>query len=124
MQCRSHAAQLGRHYAEFQAAHAAVLVILGAPLEMIRKYASQLKLPFPVLSDPERQVYHLYGLHKTLYVVQRTASIIVDREGVIRYMRRVANPMTWLEEVGGLTRAIQEVDRASGSHQETSPAGS
>ena len=98
MQCRAHVAQLGRHYKEFQAAGAETVVILGDSMERAAAYASSLKAPFPVLADPERAVYHQYGLEKTMLVIQRTASVVVDREGVIQYIKRATNPMLWLQE--------------------------
>jgi peroxiredoxin len=102
MQCRSHVAQLGRLYEQFQAAGAEILVILGAPPERARSYAEQLKAPFPVLSDPEREIYHSYDLQRAVVVIQRTASVVVDRQGVIRYIKRTTNPLVWLQESGEL----------------------
>ncbi len=98
MQCRAHVAQLGRMVEDFQKAGADILVILGDTRERAVKYAELLKVPFPVLADPERIVYHTFALDKVAFVIQRTASVVVDREGVIRYIKRVANPMTWLQE--------------------------
>ena len=98
MQCRSHVAQLGRLNKDFQAAGAEILVILGDTPERASKYSDHLKTPFPVLSDLDRSVYHQFDLEKALFVIQRTASVVVDREGFIRYIKRVTNPMTWLQE--------------------------
>ena len=98
MQCRSHVAQLGRLYKDFQAAGAEVLVILGDTPDRARKYAETLKTPFPVLADPDRSVYHQFDLEKALFVIQRTASVVVNRESVIRYIKRATNPMTWLQD--------------------------
>ena len=102
MQCRSHVAQLGRLYKDFQAAGAEILVILGATPERARQYAEQLKAPFPVLTDPEREIYHRYDLERALIVIQRTASVVVDRQGVIQYIKSATNPMLWLQESGEL----------------------
>jgi len=63
-----------------------------------RRYGEILHLPFPVLADPERQVYQRYGLEKYLHLVQRTASVVIDRGGMIRYLKFAVNPMTWLKE--------------------------
>ncbi len=99
MQCRSYAAQLGRHYAEIQAAGYEVLVILGESTDRAGSYTALLKLPFPVLADPDQVVYHRYGLDRVLFVIQRTASIVVDRAGIIRYLKEATNPMGWLTEI-------------------------
>lgn len=110
MQCRAHAAQLGRLYKEFRSAGADVLVILGDSLDHARRYAEALKLPFPVLADPERAVYRQFNLEKALVVIQRTASVIVDQAGTIRYIRRATNPLTWLEESQALLKAAWLVE--------------
>lgn len=111
MQCRSHVAQLGRLYKDFQAAGAEILVILGDTPERVREYARLLKAPFPVLSDPDRAVYHRYDLEKAFVVIQRTASMVVDRRGVIRYVKRATNPMLWLQDSGELLNFVAALGR-------------
>jgi peroxiredoxin Q/BCP len=109
MQCRVHVAQLGRLYKDFQAAGAEVLIILGDSPDRALRYSESLHTPFPVLADPERDVYKVFGLEKALLVIQRTASVVVDSQGVIRYIKRATNPMTWLQESQELldaTRAL------------------
>ena len=91
---------------EFVKAGAQILVILGDTLERASKYAETLKTPFPVLADPERDVYHRYELDKFIGI-QRTASVIVDPNGVIRYFKRSINSMTWLQESKELMKAVQ-----------------
>jgi len=107
MQCRSHVTQLGRLNDEFVKAGVQVLIILGDTLERAGRYAETLKIPFPVLADPERVVYHRFELQKNFIGIQRTASIVVDQKGVIRYIKRAVNPMTWLQESKELVQAVQ-----------------
>jgi peroxiredoxin len=109
MQCRSHSAQLGRSFNEFQAANCEVLLILGDSLEKSRRYVDSLHLPFPVLADPERKVYHQYGLEKVMIFIQRTASVVIDRNGVIRYLRSATNPMVWLQESQELLTFVKSI---------------
>ena len=109
MQCRSHVAQLGRLYPKFEASETKVLVVLGEPVKKAKKYAEILKTPFPVLADPEREVYHRYHLEKAYILIQRTASVIVNKEGIIRYLKRATNPMTWLQESQELLEAVQSL---------------
>jgi peroxiredoxin len=106
MQCRYHVAQLGRLNDAFVKAGVQVVVILGNSLERVRKYAESLKAPFPVLADPERTIYHQFELTKNFIGIQHTASIIVDPNGVITYIKRTMNPMTWLQESKELIRII------------------
>lgn len=98
MQCRYHVGQLGRLHPGFRSAGTEILVILGADRESAGRYADQLHVGFPVLADPDRSVYKLFGLDMALLVIQRTASIVVDRQGIIRYIRRATNTFSWLQE--------------------------
>jgi peroxiredoxin len=107
MQCRVHAAQLGRLYPQFQAANTEVLVILGDGVERAQAYAASLKLPFPVLADPGRRVYAQFDLDKAFLVIQRTASVLIDPTGTVRYVKRATNPNTWLQESKALLAEAQ-----------------
>jgi peroxiredoxin Q/BCP len=107
MQCRSHVAQLGRMNEEFVRAGARILIILGDTPERARKYAETLNVPFPVLADPDRAIYQLYELDKNFIGIQRTASIVLDQTGVIRYLKRTLNTMQWLQESKELIQAVQ-----------------
>ena len=53
-----------RKYAEIQARNAAVLAVSFEPRDRLFQLARQLQLPFPLLSDPERDVYRAYGLKR------------------------------------------------------------
>ena len=86
-------------------------MILGAPLDRARRYAADLKAPFPILADSDRAIYHQFGLERAMLVIQRTASIIVDRSGIIRYLKRVTNPQTWLAEATELTNTVKHLPK-------------
>jgi len=73
-------------------------VILGDSLDRAREYARQTQAGFPVLSDPEREVYAIYELEKYFSLWQRTASLIIDQDGIVRYLKRTSNVMTWQQE--------------------------
>jgi peroxiredoxin len=109
MQCRYHVGQLGRLYPQFQSSGTEILVILGAKLEQAKVYAESLHAPFPVLADPDREVYRRFGLEKAMLVIQRTASVIIDRHGIVRYIKRVTNPMAWLQESAELMENAQKI---------------
>lgn len=97
-QCRTHVAHLGRMYSQFREAGTEVIVILGEGEEKAREYAESIGLPFPILCDPDRAVYHLYELEKYFLLFQRTASLIVDKDGIVRYLKRTTVPNVWLQE--------------------------
>lgn len=88
-----------------------MVLILGDSLEKAQRYAQILHLPFPVLADPERAIYQRYGLDKAFLVVQRTASVIVDQEGIVRYLETAINPMTWLAESRKLLDQAQKLSK-------------
>jgi peroxiredoxin len=115
VQCRAHASQLGRLSPEFKLAGCEMVLILGDSLEKAQAYAEILHLPFPVLADPEREVYKRYGLEKAFFVIQRTASIIVDRQGIIRYLKTTSNSLTWLAESRGLLDQARKLSKPGDS---------
>lgn len=112
MQCRSHVAQLGRLYPEVQSAGGDVLVILGNSPERAARYGAALHVPFLILADPTEAVYHRFGLHKALLLIQRTASVVVDRNGTIRYLKRVTNPGAWRQEGQELVQVVRQLGSA------------
>lgn len=115
MQCRAHVSQLGRLHGQFREAGAELLVILGGDVQKARAYAESLNLPFPILSDPGRAVYHLYELEKYFLLFQRTASIVVDRQGIVRYLKRTTVPNVWLQEsreLYGFVDSLNEMQKA------------
>ncbi len=110
MQCRAHVSQLGRLYPQLQAAGAETLVILGDTVERATRYGAALSVPFPILADPAHEVYHRFDLERVYLLIQRTASVVVDRNGRIRYLKRATSPQTWLQESQELLRVVQGLD--------------
>jgi peroxiredoxin len=88
---------LGRHYDDFKERNFEVLIILGGSVEKAGQYCDVLHLPYTVLADPDRGVYQQYGLQKSFFI-QRTASVLIDSDGIIRYIRTATNPMVWMQE--------------------------
>lgn len=48
--------------------------------------AEKLKLPFPVLSDPEHKVIEAYDVYDPQGKISRAAVFIVDKKGVVRWV--------------------------------------
>ncbi|MBN8656429.1 MAG: peroxiredoxin family protein [Anaerolineae bacterium] len=109
-QCRTHVAQLGRMYEQFKEAGTEVIVILGEGMEKAKEYADGIGLPFPILCDPDRAVYNLYELEKYFLLFQRTASLVVDKTGIVRYLKRTTVPNVWLQESRELLGFILSLD--------------
>ena len=68
----------------------------GGP-RMAKSTAARLDLPFPLLHDPKAEVFARFGFEKRLYVIQQSGTVLVDRSGLIRYVRRSANPVASLD---------------------------
>ncbi|PKB57291.1 MAG: hypothetical protein BZY73_03670 [SAR202 cluster bacterium Casp-Chloro-G3] len=109
-----------RYYGAIQSSGGEVLIISFESKARLAQLARQMRLPFPLLSDPERDVYRGYGLVKgswtqvlgpktawtylklllrgRRYHFQRSdlrqlgGDFVIDREGVVRYEYRSAQP--------------------------------
>jgi peroxiredoxin len=110
MQCRQHAVQLGRIYTELQLLGAEVLVIGSGSREDAERVANQLKLPFPMLADPDRAVYLCYGLDKVFRAIQRSGTFLIDPQGTVRWIEQGALPQ--MLNKGELMREIQKLQGA------------
>ena len=112
--------QLRQKHGEIEAQGAAVLAVSFEPRDRLFQLSRQLQLPFPLLSDPERDSYRAYGLQRgylrqifspqtvlayvkllaqgRMYYFRRSdlrqlgGDFIIDPEGVIRYQYRSAAP--------------------------------
>ena len=51
-----------RHYREIEARQGAVLAVSFESRQRVSQLSRQMQLPFPILSDPQRDVYRAYGL--------------------------------------------------------------
>jgi hypothetical protein len=58
-------------------------------------------------------VYQRFELEKNFIGIQRTASVVVDREGLIRYIKRSVNPMVWLQESHELLEFVKGMESNS-----------
>lgn len=56
--------------------------------ERNRAWAESLRLPFRLLSDlgPKGKVGRLYGVWDELWALERRATFLVDRQGMIRFV--------------------------------------
>lgn len=82
---------------ELERRDARVLVIGGGTAMAARMAARLLRLPFPVLHDPDRTVYRAYGFERKLGMIQQSGTVVVDREGILRYRTAGVNPFDALD---------------------------
>ena len=92
MQCRGHARQLAGHGAEFGSAGAEVVVI-GPGREAEAAALSERVGPGArVLADPGGRVLDALGCTRVFGPLRRSGTILVDREGVVRFAVQTPNP--------------------------------
>ncbi len=60
--------------------------------------AKKMGVPYTVLADPARQAYRAYGFTKSLWIIQQSGTVLIDRAGVVRYVHRSTNPQKSLDE--------------------------
>lgn len=90
---------MGRLNEEIEAKGATVLVIGPRGQSAAALTARKIEAPFPVLADPTRKSYRAYGFTKSLWVIQQSGVVVVDRDGVVVYLHRTTNPQnSYLEE--------------------------
>ncbi len=78
--CNNEMPELARRFAQHHEANLVVLAVNadGEPVDRIRRFASALSLPFPVLSDPKIRTATAYG------VVRLPVTVFVDSAGIVR----------------------------------------
>jgi peroxiredoxin Q/BCP len=80
-------AQLRQEYPEFEKRNAVVAVVGPEGAEAFRRYWEKEALPFVGLPDPEHRVLKLFGQQVKIFKLGRMpAQVIVDREGVARFV--------------------------------------
>ncbi|MDQ4099043.1 MAG: AhpC/TSA family protein [Chloroflexota bacterium] len=115
---RQHATQLGRDHARFTAAGLLLVAIGQGTAADAAQFQRRLKLPYPVLADPDRTAYTAYGLPATSVTEtaaptgvtvlvrallrgylpgrkgdrgsapQLAGEFLIDRDGILRYAMR------------------------------------
>jgi peroxiredoxin len=85
-------------YEQLRARETEVLIIGGGSLAAAERLSARLRLPFPVLVDPERAVYRRYGLDKVLIALQRSGTFLIDKQGIVRYIHQVTNPQASMKK--------------------------
>ena len=70
--------------------------------------SQEIEAPFPILADPTRVAYRAYGFAKSLWIIQQSGTVIVDREGIVRYVHQSTNPQNGFQEEDVL-EAVAEI---------------
>ncbi|MSQ14166.1 MAG: redoxin domain-containing protein [Dehalococcoidia bacterium] len=74
------------HEPHFRTANAQILAVAPATVEEAQRYLARAPLPFPVLADPECEVFARYGVaSRATSLGQRPGLFVVDAEGVVQF---------------------------------------
>ncbi|MBN2358328.1 MAG: peroxiredoxin family protein [Deltaproteobacteria bacterium] len=85
MYCRTQLGQLAKAYPSLQARRTQVVAISVDPSERSRELHRKLRLPFPILADPELAAIRAYGIEDTELAISRPAFFLVRPDGSIAW---------------------------------------
>ena len=103
--CTTEACGLRDHFSKFGKAKAQVFGVSADPVASHKKFAQKLKLPFPLLADPEKKMIQCYGAWGEKKFMGRTylgihrASFLIDPKGRIAKIYEKVKPDLHAEEV-------------------------
>ena len=63
--CNLRVHDLIQHYASFINRNLSLVAVFQSPSASIRRYVGKQDIPFPVIADPERRLYRLYGVESS-----------------------------------------------------------
>jgi peroxiredoxin Q/BCP len=84
--CTAEACLFRDNYEAFRSAGAEVIGVSPNSLESHRRFASQHRLPFHLLSDADGSLRALFGVTQVLWVIPNRVTFVIDRQGVIRHI--------------------------------------
>lgn len=85
--CTAEACSFRDAFEEFASAGARIVGISADTVENQKAFHSKYQLTFPVLSDPETNVYGLYGLRSSTaaWRMNDRVTFVIDRDGYVRH---------------------------------------
>ena len=84
--CTAEACEFRDSYEEFKNLGAEVIGISNDNQKSHGAFASEHKLPFILLSDPDGVVRKAYGVKKTFGLVPGRVSFVIDKNGIVRHV--------------------------------------
>ena len=84
--CTAEACEFRDSYEEFKNLGAEVIGISNDNQKSHEAFASEHKLPFILLSDPNGSVRKSYGVRKTFGLVPGRVSFVIDKNGIVRHV--------------------------------------
>lgn len=95
--CKAQLSSLRDEYTLLQANDLEVLAVSTDPADGEkgqRAYAQYLKLPFDLLSDTGRNLSILYGAANSVNQMAARQSVLIDKNGIVRWIDKQVNPTT------------------------------
>ena len=84
--CTAEACEFRDSYEEFKNLGAEVIGISNDNQKSHEAFASEHKLPFILLSDPDGSARKSYGVKKTFGLVPGRVSFVIDKNGIVRHV--------------------------------------
>lgn len=84
--CTAEACEFRDSYEEFKILGAEVIGISSDNQKSHEAFASEHKLPFILLSDPDGSVRKSYDVKKTFGLVPGRVSFVIDKNGIVRHV--------------------------------------
>jgi thioredoxin-dependent peroxiredoxin len=121
--CTAEAGAFRDGYESFKNLDAEVLGISADSVESHRRFSSDCKLPFKMLSDAGKEVRELYGVPTTLGLIPGRVTFVIDKEGIVREVfssqlqptRHAKEAMEALRRIGAEEQPAQSARQAAGT---------
>jgi len=84
--CTAEACEFRDSYEEFKNFGAEVIGISNDNQKSHEAFASEHKLPFILLSDPDGSARKSYGVKKTFGLIPGRVSFVIDKNGIVRHV--------------------------------------
>ncbi len=102
--CRAELADLADKYSLVSGEDAEVIAISTDGIDGVKDLAVDLRLPFPVISDPDARIIRLYDVYDDATKTACPTVFIVDMQGVVRFRKTI-------EGLDDLVPAVDIVNR-------------
>lgn len=103
--CMEHALALAKIQAELGLTGTRTILIGGGSYEAAQKVGARYKLPYSVFGDPDRSIYQKFNFDKSVLIIQKSGTVLIDKTGTIRYINRQSNPGASVNKVEILAAA-------------------
>jgi len=108
--CTREACAFRDSYDEFMNIDGAeVFGISSDPVESHKRFSSEYKLPFKLLSDENGAVRDLYGVPKTLGILPGRVTYVINRKGIVVHI--ISSQLGYKKHVGEAIKALKASDK-------------